>query len=122
MRGVYGDAPVNLDSERAAFAVMQCAGVLIDAAVRVRDVACLWLAVAWLSDVLDSYLLEEKPNAVSESLYFRGNARVAIADQHTDEKMMAVTREQWPLERALARWEMPRCYERDVLTSRGARS
>ena len=123
VHGVYGAAPLNLDSEDAALVLMKSAGVLIDAAVRSRDVACLWLADAWLSDVLDSYQLDEMPDAVSEAMYFRGNARIAIADQHTEDRMTAVPREQVPgaaCPRPVG--DAERCSGRDVSTSHGARN
>ena len=115
-----GQAPLVFATVREAVAVLQAAGVLIDAAVRARCVDSLWLADAWLSDVVAFEDLEELPDAISGALYFRGNARIAIADQHTNNQMTSAPREQWPLEqwpleRALARWEM-----RDLL--RGGRS
>lgn len=111
VHNAIGQAPLIFATTREAVAVLQSAGVLIDAAVRGRNVDSLWLAEAWLTDVLAFDKLEDLPDAISDALYFRGNARVAIADQHTDNRMTVAPREQWPLEewpleRAVARWEM----------------
>lgn len=109
--GFYGQGPIELKSEQAAHVLMNCAGVLIDSAMRVRDVAHLGLADMWLADVLESYQLEENAKAVSDALYFSANARIGLADIPAENAVHDLMddgerpeQEVWHLAQALARW------------------
>lgn len=111
VHGFYGQGPIELDGAPAAYVLMQCAGVLIDSAMRVRDAAHLVLADLWLADVLDSYQLEENVKAVSEALYFSANARIGLADIPAEDAVRALVadverpgQEVWHLAHAVARW------------------
>lgn len=83
----FGSGSVELTSRHAAYILLASAGVLIDSAVRVREVAHLLLADAWLGDVLDSYQLEDTVDLIAQVFYFRGNARIGVADISSEDEL-----------------------------------
>jgi hypothetical protein len=112
---LLGQGPIELGSKEEAQVLTNCAGVLINAAIRAESVAHLALSEGWLLDVLDSFLLENDPILISSMLYNLGNARTALADiNERTERRSALSdgKPDWRTVRAVARWR-----QRDLLRS-----